>query len=70
VKLAIFEIKVSFQSRSGKRVHINNTDAEGRMAMADPLNEFKERVCSFVLMSDLLGDQYSRGILCSLLSGS
>ncbi|KAL3083238.1 hypothetical protein niasHS_011040 [Heterodera schachtii] len=30
-------------SRSGKRVHIYNTDAEGRMAMADPLAEAKEK---------------------------
>ena len=30
-------------ARSGKRVHINNTDAEGRMAMADPLTEMRER---------------------------
>jgi leucyl aminopeptidase len=34
---------VHFQSRSGKRVAVNNTDAEGRMAMADALSEFREK---------------------------
>uniref|UniRef100_A0AC35TP58 CYTOSOL_AP domain-containing protein n=1 Tax=Rhabditophanes sp. KR3021 TaxID=114890 RepID=A0AC35TP58_9BILA len=29
-------------SRSKKRIHIYNTDAEGRMAMLDPLTEFRE----------------------------
>lgn len=34
-------------SRAGVRVRVGNTDAEGRMAMADPLCEMKElvRVC-------------------------
>ncbi len=31
-------------TRAGKRVRIVNTDAEGRMAMMDPLFEMKERV--------------------------
>lgn len=30
-------------SRAGKRVRVGNTDAEGRMAMADSLAYFKER---------------------------
>ena len=31
-------------SRAGKRVRVGNTDAEGRMAMADCLCEMKEKV--------------------------
>lgn len=31
-------------SRAGKRVRVGNTDAEGRMAMADCLCEMKEQV--------------------------
>jgi leucyl aminopeptidase len=30
-------------SRSGKRIHIYNTDAEGRLAMLDPLTKMRER---------------------------
>ena len=33
-----------FTSRAGVRVRIGNTDAEGRMAMADVLCEMKEKV--------------------------
>ena len=31
-------------SRAGKRVRVGNTDAEGRMVMADLLCEMKEKV--------------------------
>ena len=31
-------------SRAGKRVRVGNTDAEGRMVMADVLCKFKEMV--------------------------
>lgn len=31
-------------ARSGKRVHVYNTDAEGRMAMGDVLAEAREKV--------------------------
>ena len=31
-------------ARSGKRVRVGNTDAEGRMVMADVLCEMKEKV--------------------------
>ena len=36
-------------SRAGKRVRVGNTDAEGRMAMADPLCEMKEQVTLFLI---------------------
>ncbi len=32
-------------SRAGVRVRVGNTDAEGRMVMADLLCKFKEEVC-------------------------
>ena len=32
-------------SRAGMRVRVGNTDAEGRMVMADVLCKFKEMVC-------------------------
>ena len=32
-------------SRAGVRVRVGNTDAEGRMVMADVLCRLKERVC-------------------------
>ena len=32
-------------SRKGARVRVGNTDAEGRMAMADVLCHLKEKVC-------------------------
>lgn len=32
------------KSRSGKRIHIYNTDAEGRITMLDPLTRAKEEV--------------------------
>ncbi|XP_077983580.1 putative aminopeptidase W07G4.4 [Glandiceps talaboti] len=35
-------------ARSGVRVRVGNTDAEGRMAMADPLNKMKERALNEV----------------------
>lgn len=31
-------------ARSGKRIHIYNTDAEGRITMLDPLTRAKEEV--------------------------
>lgn len=31
-------------SRAGVRIRIGNTDAEGRMAMADVLSEYKDKV--------------------------
>ena len=37
-----------FTSRAGVRLRIGNTDAEGRMAMADVLCEMKERVGHFL----------------------
>ena len=37
-----------FTSRAGVRLRIGNTDAEGRMAMADVLCEMKERVSHFL----------------------
>ena len=39
-----------FTSRAGVRVRIGNTDAEGRMAMADVLCEMKERVSVVIML--------------------
>ena len=38
-------------SRAGMRVRVGNTDAEGRMVMADVLCKFKEMVCTMNLCS-------------------
>uniref|UniRef100_A0A0K0FLB9 Putative aminopeptidase (inferred by orthology to a C. elegans protein) n=1 Tax=Strongyloides venezuelensis TaxID=75913 RepID=A0A0K0FLB9_STRVS len=35
-------------ARSGKRIHIYNTDAEGRLAMLDPLTEMREKAINEV----------------------
>lgn len=35
-------------SRAGVRVRVNNTDAEGRMVLADVLSEMKDRACNEV----------------------
>lgn len=37
-------------SRAGVRVRVNNTDAEGRMVLADVLSEMKDRVRSLVCL--------------------
>ena len=36
------------ESRAGCRVRVGNTDAEGRMVMADPLCQMKEKVCALL----------------------
>lgn len=41
------------RSRSGKRIHIYNTDAEGRITMLDPLTKMRELV-SYVNQKQLL----------------
>jgi leucyl aminopeptidase len=40
----IFYLNFVFKARSGKTIQITNTDAEGRMAMADALAQMKELV--------------------------
>ena len=35
-------------SAAGTRVRVGNTDAEGRMAMADAIHHMKQRVTSFL----------------------
>ena len=37
-------LNLIFKARSGKTIQITNTDAEGRLAMADALAEMKELV--------------------------
>ena len=36
-------------SAAGVRVRVGNTDAEGRMAMTDPLFHTKQQVCTYTL---------------------
>ena len=38
-------------SAAGTRVRVGNTDAEGRMAMADAIHHMKQRVTSALLIS-------------------
>ena len=40
-------------SRAKKRIRVGNTDAEGRMAMADPLCEMKEKVRDILVVISL-----------------
>lgn len=50
-------------SRAGVRVRIGNTDAEGRMVMADVLCKMKEKVRIFLFLFDCL----VMNLLCNLL---
>lgn len=42
------------KSRSGKRIAIYNTDAEGRITMLDPLTRMREMVCILLSRNDIL----------------
>lgn len=48
-------------SRAGVRVRVGNTDAEGRMAMADVLCHMKERVRKIRQLSSWLCGFYQLG---------
>jgi leucyl aminopeptidase len=59
-------------SRSGKRILIGNTDAEGRLAMLDPLTLMRERAIKetrpqLYTLATLTGSQYSVRIVDKLL---